>query len=427
MIWKESTRMSQRSEFVAFASAPGASVSELCRRFGISRQTGYKWLQRGVNGLGVEDRSRRPRSSPQRTAPGVEAHVLAIRRRYPFYGGRKIRRLLVNEGLERPPAASTITAILDRHGQLRGDRRRTRNWQRFEAPAPNALWQMDYKGHFPMLKGRCHPLTVLDDHSRFCPCLAACPDEQGATVKAQLIPVFECYGLPERLLVDNGPPWGSSGQGQHTAFTAWLIRLGITVSHGRPLHPQTQGKDERFHRTLKLELISQRPVWQDNLDVQAAFDRYRQVYNFERPHQALGYEVPGSRYAPSPRNYPARLPAIEYDSDFEVRRVHASGRVKLKGERYFVGKAFAGEPVGLLQMAELVWDVYYCHQRIAQIDLTVGDEDENQREPPRVRDARQLARPGRGPPGEWAHNAAGRGPVVLHASSGGVNHVSEHL
>ena len=309
---------------------------------------------------------------------GVEAHVLTMRHRYPFYGGRKIRRLLLREGVERPPAASTITAMLARHGLLSPERRRSRNWQRFEADAPNALWQMDFKGHFPLSRGRCHPLTVLDDHSRFCLGLVACPDEQGITVKSQLIPIFERYGLPERILVDNGGPWGSSGQGLHTRFSAWLIRLGVTASHGRPLHPQTQGKDERFHRTLKLEVVSHRPVWRDLPDVQAAFDSWRPQYNFERPHEALAFEVPGSRYAPSPRPYPARLPAIEYDVDLEVRLVHESGRVKLKKRRYFIGRAFAGEPVGLLQVGEHVWDVYYCHQRIARIDLAQpldGTED----------------------------------------------------
>jgi transposase InsO family protein len=370
MPWKENTPMSQRSEFIAFTRAPGANISELCRRFAISRKTGYKWLQRDALSLDVRDRSRRPASSPRRTAPGVEAHVIALRHRYPFYGARKIRRLLLREGVEKPPAPSTITAILARAGLLSPERRRTRNWQRFEAAAPNALWQMDFKGHFPLSTSRCHPLTVLDDHSRFCLALTACPDEQGITVQQQLVSVFQRYGLPERMLVDNGPPWGSSGQGSHTRFSAWLIRLGVTVSHGRPLHPQTQGKDERFHRTLKLEVLSQRPVWHSLPDVQGAFDGWRPHYNFERPHEALGFEVPGSRYAPSLRAYPSRLPLIDYDAGFEVRLVHDSGRVKLKGQRYFVGKAFAGDPVGLLQVGETVWDVYYCHQRVTRIDLT---------------------------------------------------------
>jgi transposase InsO family protein len=206
MPWKESTPMSARSEFVAFARLPDPNMSELCRRFAISRKTGYKWLRRSVPGLDVADRSRRPASSPRRTPPGVEAHVLAIRQRYPFYGGRKIRHVLLREAVERPPAASTITAILDRHGLLSPERRRVRNWLRFEEAAPNALWQMDFKGHFPVSRGRCHPLTVLDDHSRFCLCLAACPDEQGATVRTHLTAAFRRYGLPERMLMDNGGP-----------------------------------------------------------------------------------------------------------------------------------------------------------------------------------------------------------------------------
>lgn len=378
MPWRENTPTSERSEFLTFARAPGANISELCRRFGISRKTGYKWLQRVAEGSKTQDSSRRPLSSPWRTPPGVEAHVLAMRQRYPFYGGRKIRHLLLREGIEHPPAPSTITAILDRNGLLSSERRRVRNWQRFEAAAPNALWQMDFKGHFGMDKGRCHALTVLDDHSRFCVCLAACPDEQGRTVRTELDATFRRYGLPERMLMDNGGPWGSSGQGLHTRFSARLIRLGITVSHGRPLHPQTQGKDERFHRTLKLEVISQRPIWHHLPEVQVAFDTWRPQYNFERPHEALGFAVPGSRYVPSLRPFPAVLPAVEYDSDFQVRRVQQNGRVKLKSRRFFVGKAFAGEPVGLLQVGETTWDVYYCHQRIACIDLTQPPDNEEE-------------------------------------------------
>ena len=171
--------------------------------------------------------------------------------------------------------------------------------------------------------------------------------------------------------MDNGSPWGSSGQSQHTRFTAWLIRLGVTVSHGRPNHPQTQGKEERFHRTLKLEVIGRRPVWRDNPEVQTAFDSWRPEYNFSRPHEAIGLETPASRYQPSPRPFPAQLPPIEYDTDLEVRRVRGNGRIKLKGQHFFLGKAFAGDPVGLKQVGERVWDVFYCHQRLARIDLGV--------------------------------------------------------
>ena len=185
MTWKENTTMSRRSEFCAFARSPGANISELCRRFGISRKTGYKWLRRTQLDNGdVQNRRPVPHSSPRRTEPGVEAHVLALRHRYPFYGGRRIRGKLVQQGVKDPPAASTITAILDRNGLLSPERRRVRNWQRFEEAAPNALWQMDFKGHFPLSRGRCHPLTVLDDHSRFCICLDACADEQATLCAA---------------------------------------------------------------------------------------------------------------------------------------------------------------------------------------------------------------------------------------------------
>jgi transposase InsO family protein len=372
MPWREYNSMSQRAEFLAFARLPGANITQLCRRFAISRKTGYKWLGRSQAELpDLGDRSRRPHTSPRQTMPGLQDHVIAIRQRYPFYGGRKIHHLLLRQGVQNPPAPSTITAILDRNGLLSPERRRLRNWQRFEHAAPNALWQMDFKGHFPLSRGeRCHPLTVLDDHSRFCICLVACPNELGSTVRDHLTAAFRLYGLPQRIITDNGSPWGSP-QGLYTQLSAWLIRLGVSVWHGRPLHPQTQGKDERFHRTLKLEVISQRPVWLDNSQAQNAFDIWRPHYNFERPHEALHFLAPGSRYAPSSRAYPTVLPPIEYNSDFTVRRVMDNGRIKLKGRRYFVGKAFCGDPVGLRQVGESVYDVYYCHQFIVRIDLAL--------------------------------------------------------
>lgn len=379
MPWKESTPVSQRSEFLAFARAPGSNISELCRRFQISRKTGYKWLGRtGIDLADVWDHRRRPYSSPRRTGAEVEARIVGIRELYPYYGGRKIRSILLRKGVERAPAASTITAILQRHGLLSPERRRLRNWQRFEEAAPNGLWQMDFKGHLPLSRGRCHPLTVLDDHSRFSLCLAACADEQARTVRDELTKAFQLYGLPERMLMDNGSPWGAGGEKAHTHFSAWLIRLGISVSHGRPHHPQTQGKDERFHRTLKLELLSQRPVWHDLSEMQRAFDSWRYEYNFERPHAALSFEVPVSRYTPSRRGFPDVLPPIEYDSELQVRQVKNNGRIRVKGRHFFVGKAFTGQPVGLHQIGEGVWDVYYCHQKIARVDLTqtpAGNED----------------------------------------------------
>ncbi len=374
MPWRESTPMSERNELVAFASRENASVSALCRRFGVSRKTGYKWLRRvqEQGWQGLVDRSRRPHRSPARTAPEVEAVVCELRSEHPAWGGRKLHHLLRGDGFPQPPAPSTITDILRRHGFLSPERRMQRDWQRFEELRPNALWQMDFKGHFPTGEGRCHPLTVLDDHSRFNLCLTACADERAETVQDRLTGVMRHYGLPERMLMDNGSPWGSEAAHPHTRLTAWLIRLGITVLHGRPYHPQTQGKEERFHRTLELEVLARRPTWQSLIEVQRAFDRWRDVYNLQRPHEALGHAPPVSRYAPSPRPFPARLPAIEYPPGDSVRKVQQKGRIHFRGREFLVSRAFVGEPVALRAAADGVWEVYYCHQRVGHVDLTIA-------------------------------------------------------
>ena len=250
--------MSQRHEFVLLAGEAGSNFRQLCRRFGISPKTGYKWRQRfrsdGVAGLA--DRSRRPKTSPRLTAAAASAEVIAVRQAHPTWGGRKLHRRLRDLHCEMVPAASTCTAILRRaHLLVPGAGLAHTAVQRFERAQPNELWQMDFKGHIPTQAGpRCHPLTVLDDHSRFNVVLAACGDETGATVRTALTAAFGRYGLPEALLCDNGPPWGRSdapGGPAHTALTVWLLRLGVRVLHGRPYHPQTQGKEERFHRTLR--------------------------------------------------------------------------------------------------------------------------------------------------------------------------------
>ncbi|WP_192365032.1 integrase core domain-containing protein, partial [Mesorhizobium mediterraneum] len=173
---------------------------------------------------------------------------------------------------------------------------------RFEHEAPNDLWQMDFKGHVALHGGRLHPLTVLDDHSRFSIALSACADQTTATVKARLIAAFRRYGLPWRIATDNGPPWGDGGRNNFTLLTVWLIEAGVAVSHSRPCHPQTLGKDERFHRSLKAEAL-QGPPFADLAKAQDAFDRWRHVYNTVRPHDALGGAVPLDRYRVSQRQY----------------------------------------------------------------------------------------------------------------------------
>ncbi len=374
MPWREVSTMSLRTEFVLLASAPGANISQLCRRFGIAPKTAYKWLHRfkeaGLSGL--EDRTRRPHSSPKQTPDAVVERILTLRQAHPAWGGRLLRSRLIKLGVEGVPAASTITEILRKHGLLDPkEAKKHKPWQRFEHKAPNQLWQMDFKGYFETGEGKCHPLTVLDDHSRYALVLEACPNEKGGTVQSRLTEAFRRYGLPDRMSMDNGPPWGSSGMHDYTAFTVWLMRLGIRVSHSRPFHPQTQGKDERFHRTLKAEVLNNRS-FRDLKHCQYHFDEWLHVYNYERPHSALNMDVPGSRYRVSWRDYPEQLPPIEYGPDDIVRKVQQKGEIHYKNRIHKVGIAFKGLPVALRPtLDDGRFEVYFCHQRVAEVDLRV--------------------------------------------------------
>lgn len=372
MSWKEVDRMSLKKEFVRLALQEGANVSELCRRFAISRKTGHKWIARyrehGEEGL--RERSRRPRTCPHRTPAEVEAAVVAVRRAHPLWGGRKIVKVLQNRGWDAPPAPSTVTAVLSREGLLEeAERARHRPAQRFERAAPNELLQMDFKGDFPTLAGRCHPLTLLDDHSRFALGLFACAEQGRETVQACLEQVFRRYGLPHALLADNGAPWGGGEDCEFTRLGVWLMRLGVRVLHGRPSHPQTQGKIERFHRTLKAELL-RGANFCDWEQCQRHFDLWRDEYNYRRPHEALGLDTPGHHYRPSPVPFPETLPPVEYDPGCKVRKVQSAGRLNYGGVEYRVGRAFVGLPVGLRESeSDGVLEVLFCRQRIAWLDL----------------------------------------------------------
>ena len=375
MPWKERNIMSLREEFVLLAQKSNSNIRELCSRYQISSRTAYKWLKRyreeGRDGL--QNRSRRPHHIPKYTQPETVQKVLELREET-GWGGRKIARVMRDTGCLDIPHPNTITDILRRSGRLSDADSQTHTpVQCFEYPKPNEVWQMDFKGHFPLLQGRCHPLTVLDDHSRFCVGLQACADETGATVKERLKDIFRQYGLPKAILCDNGGPWGSGyPKLELTHLTVWLIRLGIQPMHGRPAHPQTQGKDERFHRTLKVELLQGRS-FTDLLDCQRHFDPWRERYNTLRPHESLQLDTPIRHYQASQRSFPEILPPVEYNVGELVRKVQTTGCVYFHNKPYRVSKGLAGQLVALRPTeVDGVMDVYFCTCKVAQIDLSTS-------------------------------------------------------
>ena len=366
--------MSQRLEFAVLATQSGLAFSELCRRFGVSRKTGYKWLARykGGGAEALQDRSRKPHRSPRQVASALAELVVALRVET-TWGGRKLRRRLRDLGHAAVPAASTCTEILRRADLLKKDGPRG-PLQRFERQQPNELWQMDHKGDFATQCGeRCHALTVLDDHSRYNLVLDAAGHQRTATVQAALTAAFERYGLPEAILCDNGGTWGNLAEGTgHTPLTVWLLRLGVRVRHGRPYHPQTQGKEERFHRTLKAELLS-RHTWRDLAHCAAEFPRYRQRYNHERPHDSLQGDTPATRYRASVRPMPAHLPVLDYPG-MDVRFVRSKGVITFRNHTWSIGEAFAALPIGLRPspQADGQWEAYFGFFKLGVLDFTSG-------------------------------------------------------
>lgn len=372
MSWKDVTIMEKRLEFVMLAMHT-ENFSELCTRFGISRKTGYKFLNRYLQEgeAGLHDRSRRPKRFPKVTAPEIEQLILELREAHPAWGARKLKRRLEDLGHQNIPAPSTINEILKRWKRIAPEASQIHKpWRRFERERPNELWQMDFKGHFDVREGRCHPLTVLDDYSRYSLGIRACKNQQKQTVHYHLKTIFRRYGLPWTMLMDNGTPWGYDNEHPYTHLTVWLIRLGITVIHSSAYHPQTLGKDERFHRTLKAEVIG-KCIGKPFSTCQWHFDRWRSVYNNQRPHEALDMNVPASRYQVSTRVFPEKLPEIEYSPSDEIRKVQDGGFISYQNQEFRVGRAFKGQRVAIRPTpVDGKFEVFFCHQKIAEIDLS---------------------------------------------------------
>jgi transposase InsO family protein len=357
--------MDERMQFVAEYLNDQWAVAHLCRRFGISRKTGYKWIARyeAEGWAGLREHSRAPHHRPHLTPAALQARVVQLRMQHPHWGPRKLlHRLATLEPGTAWPAPSTAGEILHRHGLVakRRPRRRTPPaTQPLQAAVHlNDVWATDFKGWFRTHDGtRIDPLTLSDLASRY---LLRCTSLRGATaalVQPVFVAAFREYGLPAVIRSDNGPPFASVGLGGLSPLAVWWIRLGIRPERIAPGHPEQNGRHERLHRTLKQATAKPpRRTWRLQ---QRAFEEFRQEYNHERPHEALVMQTPASCYTPSARAYPRRLPEIEYPSHYQVRRVRSTGEIKWRGRRLFVSEALIGEPVGLQAIDQDLWRIEF--------------------------------------------------------------------
>lgn len=372
MAWKVKDILSMKEEIIKKALGEQVPIAHLAKEYNISRPTIYKWIKRfnehGIDGL--VELSRRPHSAPNRTTGEHTELILNIRNEYQAWGGRKLRQRLINRGYQDIPSEITFNRILKKYGQIEPlESEKRRPFIRFEKDKPNELWQMDFKGHFKMGSSRCHPLTVLDDHSRFSITLKACSGETYDAVHNALKNAFHEYGLPDAMTMDNGSPWKGSPPWTLSRLTVWLMRLGIRVSHSSVRHPQTQGKDERFHRTLKNEVLKFHQ-FRNLKQTQEIFDHWRTVYNYERPHEGIGLLCPSQRYIPSSRSYTGKLPDIEYLPEDIVRKVQINGNISYLDVEYFVGEHLRGEYVAIRPTSkESIISIYFVNTNIANISL----------------------------------------------------------
>lgn len=356
-----------RLAFVHHVRTLNYSVTDAAEKFGIARKTAYKWLARfdeGKDSSSLENLSRRPKQSPARTNHEIESHILRVRDEH-GWGARKIHALLKQQGIA-VPSARTITNILKRCGRIKAKEQNPQPpLQRFERKNPHELWQCDFKGPLEIARRKIHPFTVLDDHSRYLVALTPCVDLTHNTAFDVLWDAFAEFGMPESILCDNA--FASDGPGI-CGFEARLLRLGINPVHGRPYHPQTQGKVERLHATLEKEVWPR--VRRDSLDhfrVDITHWR-RNVYNTLRPHESLGDLPPVSRLEPSPRKRPDQIPEPEYDTEATLRKVTTNGTIRWQQRHILIGTGVAGETVTVEESGhELL--ISYCRKVVRRIPL----------------------------------------------------------
>lgn len=378
MPWKETCAMDQRRKFIKDWLREEWNLSELCRAYEISRPTAYKWLKRfETNGLeGMIEASRAPKQHPNATPSEQVEAILAMKGRYASFGpkkiGRRLKDLTPNVSW---PVASTIGEILKRHG-LVVPRAKRRRMAPYGAPlcgdlCPNDVWAGDFKGWFRTGDGtRIDPLTISDVASRYLIRCRSVGKTDGAAVKAQFTMAFKEFGLPRAIRTDNGPPFASLGLGGLSALSIWLIKLGIKPERIRPAHPEENGVHERMHLTLKQETAQ--PPKANRRVQQESFDRFIEMFNYERPHEALGMKRPGEVYIPSARRFPDRLPSVEYPTEAKVRLVTTNGCLNWKDRRFFVANALAGERVGLVQLDNALWELRFGAIPIGRLDEQRG-------------------------------------------------------
>lgn len=365
MPWKETCVMDEKVKFIADWLSKEFTMIELSQKYGVSRKTLYKWITRYENtgSEGLSERSSAPLSRPRATPLDIVDYILAAKSSHSKWGPRKLVVWLHKHYPEKKwPVASTAQTILKREGWVKSRHRRHHTppyTQPFiKSKEPNDIWCADFKGQFRLGEGRlCYPLTITDSYSRYLLNCQALYRPTYANTRQQYERVFQEYGLPKAIRTDNGVPFASVATGGLSHLAVWLIKLGIIPERIEPGRPEQNGRHERFHRTLKEATVN--PPRRTLADQQRAFDRFKSEFNDERPHQAHGQQTPATIYHPSNRPYPSRVPSVSYTDDHIVRQVRTGGPIRWKGDLIYVSKALVGEPVGLKQIADQMWEVYY--------------------------------------------------------------------
>lgn len=370
MPWKEVKKETMREEFVKRVLSHEKSKSALCREYGISRPTGDKWICRYLAGEKLSDYSRAPKTTPRRIDAETEQMIVEYRRRYPAIGAAKMKRMMEDEGKTDLPCQRTFNDIFKRNGLITKEASLASTpHKRFEKEEPNEMWQGDFKGHFALENNvRCHPLCITDDCTRFNISCTPMWSETYREIRPIMERIFCEYGLPRTFLCDNGNPWGTSQSTGYTQFEVWLMDLGILTIHGRLLHPQTQGKEERFNGSLTREFLKYNS-FADEADAQTKLAQYRDFYNNKRPHHALKLATPASKYTASPRRYPERIEEWEYPSEYKIHKVKSSGYVTIGGQGYFLSEAFGDRLIGVIHKENALIELVYRQFIIGRIDV----------------------------------------------------------